>query len=83
MTTINLEKQLLNYEVKDNFWLGPSARDLVHLGAKYSPCMRNDTNIYKRIEQDRLIEKETACCIRYDRGGCVQTCEKKCQVKKN
>ncbi|RNA20218.1 inactive rhomboid 1 isoform X1, partial [Brachionus plicatilis] len=68
----------MNYEVKNNFWIGPSTIDLVHLGSKYAPCMRKDLEIYKRIEKDRLIEKETACCVRYDRGGCVQTFEKKC-----
>jgi hypothetical protein len=41
-TTINLEKQFISYPVKENFWIGPAAMDLVHLGAKYAPCMRND-----------------------------------------
>jgi hypothetical protein len=77
---INLEKQLISYPVKQNFWIGPAAMDLVHLGAKYAPCMRNDSSIYKAIELDRLKEQETACCIRNDRGGCVQTNRDKCSV---
>jgi hypothetical protein len=40
--------------------------------------MRNDTNIYKAIEIDRLKEKESACCVRNDRGGCVQATQNKC-----
>lgn len=54
--------------------------DLIHLGAKYAPCMRNDSTIYQAIKKDMDIEKETACCIRNDRGGCVQTNELKCSV---
>ena len=53
---------------------------MIHLGAKYSPCMRNESNFYKTIEADRLKEQETACCIRNDRGGCVQTSRSKCAV---
>jgi hypothetical protein len=79
-TKVNLEKQLISYPVKQNFWIGPAAMDLVHLGSKYAPCMRNDTNIHRALEVDRLKEKETACCIRYDKGGCVQTSKEKCSV---
>lgn len=79
-TMINLEKQLISYPIKQNFWIGPAFSDLVHLGAKYAPCMRNDTNIHKAIEKDRLREKDTACCIRNDKGGCVQTNEEQCSV---
>jgi hypothetical protein len=79
-TTINLEKQFISYPVKQNIWIGPAAQDLVHLGAKYAPCMRNDSNIYKAIQLDRDRERESACCIRNDRGGCVQTDKGKCSV---
>lgn len=54
--------------------------DLVHLGAKYSPCMRLDRNIYEAIELDKKIERGTACCIRSDRGGCVQASRDDCSV---
>lgn len=54
--------------------------DLVHLGAKYSPCMRRDHNIYEAIELDKKIERETGCCIRNDRGGCVQASREDCSV---
>lgn len=46
----------------------------MHLGAKYSPCMRRDPNIYEQIYKERAIEaKETGCCIAAD--GCYQTSE--------
>ncbi len=34
VTTINLEKQLISYQIKQNFWIGPAVADLIHLGAK-------------------------------------------------
>jgi hypothetical protein len=42
--------------------------------------MRNDSNIYKAIQVDREIERQSACCIRNDRGGCVQTNKEECSV---
>jgi hypothetical protein len=54
--------------------------DLIHLGAKYSPCMRRDENVERAIERDREHERETACCIRNDRSGCVQASRTNCSV---
>ena len=48
------------------------------MGAKYAPCMRNDSNIYRAIELDKARERQSACCIRNDRGGCVQTSKDQC-----
>ena len=53
---------------------------MIHLGAKYSPCMRNDANIYKGMTLDKAEEKTTGCCIRNDGSGCVQTVRGKCSV---
>ena len=53
---------------------------LIHLGAKYSPCMRRDENVMKEILDDRLQEKETACCIQNDGSGCRQSNESSCSV---
>uniref|UniRef100_A0A915HWJ6 Peptidase S54 rhomboid domain-containing protein n=1 Tax=Romanomermis culicivorax TaxID=13658 RepID=A0A915HWJ6_ROMCU len=75
-TSLVLEQ--VAYFEQENFWLGPRFADLVHLGAKYSPCMRRDRNIEERIEKIRLMEKESACCIRNDRTGCVQTSKNNC-----
>lgn len=54
--------------------------DLIHLGAKYSPCMRRDENVERAIADDRLAESQTACCIRNDQSGCVQASRSNCSV---
>lgn len=62
-----------------NFWLGPPARDLIHLGAKYTPCMRPDPSISKLVQEERMKEvSESGCCIKNDRSGCVQTVRENC-----
>lgn len=52
--------------------------DLIHLGAKYAPCMRWDSVLDREIKDDRLKERDTACCIRKDRSGCVQSPKSEC-----
>jgi len=42
--------------------------DLIHLGAKFTPCMRRDSLIYHEIDQHRQEEKLTGCCIRTDQS---------------
>jgi len=54
--------------------------DLIHLGAKYSPCMRRDENVMNAIMQDRQKENKTGCCVRSDGSGCVQTQRRDCPV---
>ncbi|XP_035694767.1 inactive rhomboid protein 1-like isoform X4 [Branchiostoma floridae] len=63
---------------KDNFWIGPKDEDLIHLGAKYSPCMRKDPKIIQRIEDQRRKENQTGCCIKTDQSGCYQSVEDDC-----
>lgn len=53
---------------------------LIHLGAKFSPCMRQDPQVYSFIRASREREKHSACCVRNDRSGCVQTSEEECSV---
>ena len=36
----NLAVEKVSYPEKDNLWIGPRQADLIHLGAKFSPCMR-------------------------------------------
>lgn len=56
--------------------------DLIHLGAKYSPCMRPDKNVIDAIELDKRKERETACCVRNAKeDGCLQLPKKKCSVR--
>ncbi|XP_029641046.1 inactive rhomboid protein 2-like [Octopus sinensis] len=61
-----------------NMWFGPRQADLIHLGAKYSPCMRKDKNILDALEKDRNLERESACCVRNDGSGCSQMTENRC-----
>jgi len=70
--TTNLAHEEVSFYEQQSFWLGPRSSDLIHLGAKYAPCMRKDDKIWKNIEQCRSREKESGCCILNDGGGCVQ-----------
>uniref|UniRef100_A0A0A9W1Q1 Inactive rhomboid protein 1 n=2 Tax=Lygus hesperus TaxID=30085 RepID=A0A0A9W1Q1_LYGHE len=74
----SLSLQQVDFTEPANFWLGPRAADLIHLGAKFAPCMRRDVKIMKEIEKGREKERETACCIRNDDSGCVQSSKNDC-----
>uniref|UniRef100_A0A7N8WNV8 Inactive rhomboid protein n=1 Tax=Mastacembelus armatus TaxID=205130 RepID=A0A7N8WNV8_9TELE len=63
---------------QQNFWVGPSSEALIHLGAKFSPCMRQDQEIHKLIQEKRASERESGCCVRNDRSGCLQTLQEEC-----
>ncbi|XP_058477813.1 inactive rhomboid protein 1-like isoform X4 [Solea solea] len=63
---------------QQNFWVGPSSEALIHLGAKFSPCMRQDEEIQKLIREKRVRERESGCCVRNDRSGCLQTLQEEC-----
>ncbi|KAK7804048.1 hypothetical protein U0070_015774 [Myodes glareolus] len=56
----------------------PSQEALIHLGAKFSPCMRQDPQVHSFILAAREREKHSACCVRNDRSGCVQTSKEEC-----
>ena len=71
------------YYEKQNIWLGPRPADLIHLGAKFTPCMRRDSLIFNEIQQDREEEKLTGCCIRNDESGCRQTSKESCSPLSN
>ncbi|XP_032281686.1 inactive rhomboid protein 1 isoform X2 [Phoca vitulina] len=68
----------VKYVQQENFWIGPSSEALIHLGAKFSPCMRQDPQVHSFIRAAREREKHSACCVRNDRSGCVQTSEDEC-----
>ncbi|CAB0035965.1 unnamed protein product [Trichogramma brassicae] len=76
----SLSLQQVEYQEPANFWLGPRASDLIHLGAKFAPCMRRDIKILKEIDVWREKERDTACCIRNDDSGCVQSSRAECSV---
>uniref|UniRef100_A0A1A7Y935 Inactive rhomboid protein n=1 Tax=Iconisemion striatum TaxID=60296 RepID=A0A1A7Y935_9TELE len=63
---------------QENFWIGPSSEDLIHLGAKFSPCIRQDQQIISLIQKAKHLEKDSGCCIQNDNSGCVQTLRSDC-----
>lgn len=58
----------------------PFQEALIHLGAKFAPCMRQDQQVHSFIHAAREKEKHSACCVRNDKSGCVQTAEEECSV---
>ncbi|VDN07201.1 unnamed protein product [Thelazia callipaeda] len=77
-TTVTLKRDSIY--VQQNIWLGPKFADLIHLGAKFTPCMREDPRIFAQINADRKEENETGCCIYNDGTGCFQTGHRTCPV---
>ncbi|XP_026671584.1 inactive rhomboid protein 1 isoform X2 [Ceratina calcarata] len=77
----SLSLQQVDYQEPANFWFGPRAADLIHLGAKFAPCMRRDIKILKEIDVWRERERDTACCIRNDDSGCVQSSKADCSIR--
>ena len=68
----------VDYLEPSNFWLGPRPADLIHLGAKFSPCMRLDEAIETEISVAEEAERDSGCCVRNDNSGCVQTSQSEC-----
>ncbi|XP_057681572.1 inactive rhomboid protein 1 isoform X2 [Corythoichthys intestinalis] len=65
---------------QQNFWIGPNSEALIHLGAKFSPCMRQDREIHKLVQEKKSKERESGCCVRNDRSGCLQTLHEECST---
>ncbi|XP_067859882.1 inactive rhomboid protein 2-like isoform X2 [Heptranchias perlo] len=63
---------------QESFWIGPSSDTLIHLGAKFSPCLRKDQSISKLIQKERDQERDSGCCVQNDQSGCVQTLREDC-----
>ncbi|XP_010142189.1 PREDICTED: inactive rhomboid protein 2-like, partial [Buceros rhinoceros silvestris] len=59
----------VKYIQQENFWIGPSSIDLIHLGAKFSPCIRKDR---------QGGERGSGCCVQNDKSGCIQTLPRDC-----
>ena len=79
VTSLSLQ-QVQHLEPR-NVWIGPRGDDLVHLGAKFSACMRRDIKILDVIAKTKRQERETACCIRNDDSGCVQSSQADCTIR--
>ena len=54
--------------------------DLIHIGARFTPCMRDDVNIRRELVAARNAERNSACCVRNDGSGCLQTTDDDCSV---
>ncbi|XP_069849039.1 inactive rhomboid protein 2 isoform X1 [Dipodomys merriami] len=68
----------VKYIQQENFWVGPSSLDLIHLGAKFSPCIRKDQQIEQLVQRERELERDSGCCVQNDHSGCIQTQRKDC-----
>ncbi|XP_077426115.1 inactive rhomboid protein 2-like isoform X2 [Vanacampus margaritifer] len=68
----------VKYIQQQNFWIGPRSDDLIHLGAKFSPCIRQDKQIVLLIQTAKNLERESGCCVQNDNSGCVQTLNSDC-----
>ncbi|TSK14664.1 Inactive rhomboid protein 1 [Bagarius yarrelli] len=68
----------VKYVQQENFWVGPNSVALIHLGAKFSPCMRQDQEVHDLIQEKRGKERHSGCCVRNDQSGCVQTSQEEC-----
>ncbi|KAK0145725.1 Inactive rhomboid protein 2 [Merluccius polli] len=68
----------VKYVQQENFWIGPGSDDLIHLGAKFAPCIRQDRQIVERIQKAKDLEKKSGCCVQNDNSGCVQTLRTDC-----
>lgn len=68
----------VKYIQQENFWIGPRSDDLIHLGAKFSPCIRQDKQIISLIQKAKDLERESGCCVQNDNSGCVQTHPSEC-----
>lgn len=68
----------VKYIQQENFWIGPSSIALIHLGAKFSPCIRRDVQIESLIKKEHDRERGSGCCIQNDKSGCVQTQRREC-----
>lgn len=77
----SLSLQQVQHQEPRNIWIGPRGDDLVHLGAKFAACMRKDFKILDVMAKTRRQERETACCIRNDESGCVQSSQADCSVR--
>lgn len=60
--------------------VSPSQIDLIHLGAKFSPCIRKDRQVERLIQRERDRERSSGCCVQNDNSGCIQTLPQDCSV---
>lgn len=76
--TSSLSVEEVSYEEDSNIWIGPRLSDLIHIGARYTPCMRDDINVRTSLDKARNAERNSACCVLNDGSGCLQTTDDRC-----
>jgi len=74
------QTEVLSKSVAENFWIGPGQEALVRLGAKYAPCMRKDKLLLRTMNQERVNENKTGCCVQTYYTGCIQTSRADCMT---
>lgn len=63
ITDFNNQSQVsVTREIVPNFFIGPSSAALVHTGAKYTPCMRENIEFQINAARDLLEESQLRCC---------------------
>ena len=58
----NTTRESVTYYRSFNLWIGPSAPDLILLGAKFTPCMRTDFGIRRRNSAQASARRPLGCC---------------------
>ena len=54
-----------------NLWIGPSPLRLIEVGARFTPCMRTDFGIQRRISNAAFREGSLGCCSNGEYRGTV------------
>ncbi|CAJ0605310.1 unnamed protein product [Cylicocyclus nassatus] len=75
---VSLAMRQVSYYEPVNLWIGPRFADLIRLGAKYSPCMRRESGLWRLINEERAKENGNGCCVFNDGTGCYQTGQSSC-----
>ena len=55
--------------------------DLIHVGARFSMCMREDTQLADILDEQLNATRHSACCVQNDGSGCLQTSRADCSVR--
>ncbi|XP_063926279.1 inactive rhomboid protein 1-like isoform X2 [Zophobas morio] len=64
-----------------NMWIGVAPGTLIHLGAKYTPCMKRDNKVYSAeiTQRTKFSTSEEGCCLLTNKR-CWQTSEANCKA---
>lgn len=69
------------FDLTMNPWFGPYPADLIRLGAKYTPCLRQHDEVRSRYEKQARLESMSGCCIDSSTDQCMQTLAQQCLVR--